>query len=76
MKIKIYVLSMKTYILKSTYVTGSKPGIMYGLPKLHKDNCPLRPILSAIGTFDCNVSKFLIQIIAITTNDFIKIRFL
>ena len=24
---------------------------LYGLPKLHKDNCPLRPILSATGSF-------------------------
>lgn len=50
---------------------GSKPGIMYGLPKVHKDGCPLRPILSAIGTFNYNIGKYLVAILApITTNSY------
>ena len=28
----------------------NKPGIFYGLPKVHKENCPTWPIMSAIGT--------------------------
>ena len=32
------------------FPTGSVPGILYGLPKVHKDNCPARPRLSSIGT--------------------------
>ena len=32
--------------------TGSTPGVLYGLPKVHKENCPARPILSAIGTYN------------------------
>ena len=31
-------------------LTGSTPGILYGLPKVHKYNLPMRPILSAINT--------------------------
>ena len=30
---------------------GSNPGRLYGLPKIHKKDMPLRPVLSAIGTF-------------------------
>ena len=55
----------------SIYCSGSKPGIMYGLPKVHKDGCPLRPILSAIGTHNYKLSKFLVPIIApVTESEF------
>ena len=37
-------------VYKDLFPTGSKPGILYGLPKVHKENCPVRPIMSAIGT--------------------------
>ena len=53
------------------YASGSKPGVMYGLPKVHKNDNPLRPILSAIGTFNYNLSKFFVPILAsFTTNQF------
>ena len=38
---------------RSLKPVGTRPGIMYGLCKNHKDiidNCPFRPILSAINT--------------------------
>ena len=41
--------------------TGSQPGILYGLPKIHKANVPLRPILSAIETHSYNLAKFLVS---------------
>ena len=44
--------------------TGSKPGILYGLPKVHKTNLPFRPILSAIGTHSYNLSKFLLSLLS------------
>ena len=44
------------------FTSGSKPGILYGLPKVHKTGCPLRPILSAIGTLNYNISNFLFNI--------------
>ena len=50
---------------------GSQPGVLYGLPKIHKPNIPVRPILSANGTATYNVSKFIIeQISHLTCNDF------
>ena len=48
---------------------GSKPGVMYGLCKVHKgvlvnDPVPqIRPILSAIGTCSYNIAKFFVPIL-------------
>ena len=36
---------------------------LYGLPKLHKDNCPLRPILSATGSFTYQTASWLSNIL-------------
>ena len=45
--------------------------MLYGLPKIHKENCPIRPILSAIGTFNYNCAKFLVPLLnPLTHNDF------
>ena len=38
---------------------GSQPGRIYGLPKIHKPNIPLRPIISASGTYNYNLAKML-----------------
>ena len=51
------------------YPSGSKPGSIYGLPKIHKlninkDNLSLRPIISSIGTYNYNLSKFLTNLLA------------
>ncbi len=44
---------------------------MYGLPKVHKPNSPLRPILSAINTAHYGIAKYLVPIIRpITENDY------
>ena len=46
---------------------GCKPGVLYGLSKVHKvliNGLPkMRPILSAIGTAGYGVSKFLVPIL-------------
>ncbi|XP_064458887.1 uncharacterized protein LOC135369161 [Ornithodoros turicata] len=42
---------------------GATPKI-HGLPKVHKNNCPLRPIVSFIGSPSYNVSKFLAELLA------------
>ena len=41
--------------------TGSQPSRLYGLPKIHKDTIPLRPILSASGSFNYGISKLLLE---------------
>ena len=51
--------------------SGSFPGVMYGLPKVHKPNIPMRPILSANGTTAYNLSQYLVSLISdLTTNEF------
>ena len=58
-------------VLKILQASGSNPGRLYGLPKVHKENYPLRPILSAIGTANYDVAKFLVPILApLTTNEY------
>jgi hypothetical protein len=38
---------------------GSQPARIYGLPKIHKTGVPLRPIVSASGTFNYHLAKLL-----------------
>ena len=54
---------------------GSRPGILYGLPKVHKaviNNIPkFRPILSAINTPTYKLAKFLVPILSsLTVNEY------
>ena len=67
--IKDKVLDKQTY--DWLFASGSQPGILYGLPKIHKLGTPIRPILSAIGTFNYNCAKFLVPLLSpLTTNSF------
>ena len=44
---------------------------MYGLPKVHKQGNPLRPIVSSIKTAGYNVAKFLHPLITpLTSNEY------
>ena len=51
------------------YASGSKPGILYGLPKIHKIGNPIRPIISSIGTFNYRLAKFLVPILTPLANN-------
>ena len=53
------IISNEEY--KDIYATGSRPGILYGLPKIHKQGTPVRPVLSARKTPVYNLSKILIN---------------
>ena len=66
-------ISEKEYEL--IYSRGSRPGILYGSPKVHKpviNNCPkFCPILSTIGTPTYKLAKFLVPILSpLTSNKF------
>ena len=65
-KRKIFIKQYKDLTL-----SGSKPGIMYGLAEVQKvvtDGLPIfRPILSAIAATTCKLAKFLVPML--TTNE-------
>ncbi|CAF5086883.1 unnamed protein product, partial [Rotaria sp. Silwood1] len=44
--------------------TGSNPGRLYGLPKVHKKPVSLRPVLSSIGTFNYGLGKALTHMLS------------
>ena len=49
--------------------TGSIPGTLYGLVKIHKSGYPIRPIISSINTFNYRLAKYLTEFLtSITTN--------
>ena len=54
---------MQDNIYKKMYPTGASPPKFYGLPKIHKKNIPLRPIVSSIGSVAYGVAKVLADII-------------
>ena len=60
------MLSSETY--SKLFSSGSSPGILYGLPKIHKpdfrDKFQFRPIFAAYNTPSYNLSKFLIQFLS------------
>ena len=38
---------------------GSQPAKLYGLPKVHKDGIPMRPVISMINTSQYRIAKYL-----------------
>ena len=60
---------------RSLKPVGTRPGIIYGLCKVHKDiidNCPpFRPIFSAINTPTYKLAKFFVPILkSLTSNEY------
>ena len=56
---------------RSLHSTGKAVGIMYGLPKVHKNNIPLRPILTAYNTPSYKLAKYLVTLLEpLTTNQY------
>ena len=51
-------INERTY--NELYPTGTRIGILYGLPKIHKSSIPLRPILSSINHYSYKIAKFFI----------------
>ena len=48
---------------KSMYPTGCVPPKFYGLPKIHKPDTPLRPIVCSCGSVTYGVAKELTKIL-------------
>ena len=78
-KINNFLRKIKQYIgdelYRKLYVTGSSPGVLYGLPKIHKldfrDKFQFRPIFAAYNAPSFNLAKYLVNILKpFTTNQF------
>ena len=50
-------------VYKRLYPTGAGSPTFYGLPKMHEEGMPLRPIVSSIGTVSYEISKELARIL-------------
>ena len=51
------------------YVSGSSPPILYGLPKIHKEGIPVRPILAAYKAPSYKLATFLIGFLQYFTSN-------
>ena len=50
---------------------GARPGFLFGQPKVHKPGLPMRPILSTCGSFNYNMSKYLVSVLSeLCSNEF------
>ena len=47
----------------SLHITYYHPGILYGVPKIHKTSVPMRPILSCIGILNLFLSHFTVKLL-------------
>ena len=52
-------LSETEYILLRSHGSNFPAARFYGLPKIHKNNMPMHPIVSACGTATSNTAKFI-----------------
>jgi hypothetical protein len=49
---------------KKLYPTCDQPPRFYGLPKVHKKNMPMRPIVSSIGTITYGCARYLADVLS------------
>ena len=54
-----YIPGLDKQSRKKLLPTGSSPGQLYGLCKVHKDNYPLRPVISMLNTPEYELAKYL-----------------
>ena len=50
---------VEEFVYKHLYPTGSQPGKLYGMCKVHKQGNPLRPVISMINSAEYNLAKWL-----------------
>ena len=43
---------------------GSRYSVLYGLPKIHKNDAPVRSLISAIGTYNYKLAKYMVEILS------------
>jgi hypothetical protein len=67
-----YECDLPGEIIKKILPKGSRAGVLNGLPKVHKSGNPVRPIISAINTYNYELAKYLESILKpLVDNEFI-----
>lgn len=61
---RINLGSIPPHCKYSLKTNNAVPPKLYCLPKIHKDNIPLRPIITNINTPNCKISKYLANILS------------
>ena len=56
---RYFKTSMDSQLYSKSYPSGSSPGKLYGMCKVHKENYPMRPVVSMIGTPQYGLAKVL-----------------
>ena len=56
---RYFKTSMDSQLYSKSYPSGSSPGKLYGMCKVHKQNYPMRPVVSMIGTPQYGLAKVL-----------------
>ena len=54
---------------KNIYPCVLKAGVLYWLPKIHKNETPIRLIISAIGTYTHKIAKYLVELLTLCFSD-------
>ena len=58
------------YTFQKVLPNGSTPGVLYGLPKVHKTGCPFRPIVSS----NYNLASYLVSVLQPISTNFFSIK--
>jgi hypothetical protein len=67
-QVKLWLISKNLFWRKAWL---DCPKCLYGLPKIHKNGIPLRPILSAIKSRSYSLAKFLVSLLCpLATNQY------
>ena len=65
---KLFTLKRSGYLPEAVYnkirTRHKQPPRIYGLPKIHKADVPLRPIVSCVNTFAYDLSAYLAKILS------------
>ena len=61
--IRKYLKNYDSEVIRKLIPSGSKPGRIYGLVKVHKNNYPLRPVVSMIDSPEYELAKFMDSLI-------------
>ena len=61
--IRKYLKNYDSEVIRKLIPSGSKPGRIYGLVKVHKNNYPLRPVIMMIDSPEYELAKFMNSLI-------------